>query len=205
MSRGYGIDQLYSKKFKELEFTGDWLDLVGKPEVSGSWFIWAPSGNGKTVFAAQLSKYISQFGRVAFNSLEEGISKSLRRAFQLAEITTDDKILPLDKEPISDLRIRLQKPKSPKFIIIDSLQYTGLTVKTYKQLINEFNKKIFIFISHADGKQPAGSVAKAIRYDANIKIWIEGYRATAQSRYGGDSNYIIWEKGAEKYWANHLN
>lgn len=205
MSRGYGIDQFYSKKFKELEFTGDWLKLIGKPEVSGAWIVWSSSGNGKTVFASQLAKYLSSFGRVAYNSLEEGVSKSLRGAFHIAGINKTHKIVLLDKEPIAALVLRLRKPKSPRFIVVDSLQYANLTLYSYKKLLDDFKDKIFIFISHADGKQPAGRLAKSIRYDSNVKIYIEGFKAVAQSRYGSEGEFIIWQKGAEEYWLNILN
>ena len=47
------------------------------------------------------------------------------------------------------------------------------------------NVDFFIFISQADkaGKDPAGSVAKHIRYDADIKIKVEGYKAFVTTRY----------------------
>lgn len=200
MKRALSIDNLYNQKFKTFDFKGEWLDMVGKPEIKGSWFIWGNSSNGKTVFAAKLAKYLSQFGRVLYNSIEEGASESLKKAFKIAGIAPGDKITPLDKEPIEELRERLKRHKSPNVIIIDSFQYTGLTKDTYKALINEFPTKLFVFISHAEGKQPAGRTAKTVRYDANVKIWIEGFKAIPQSRYGGGEPFIIWQKGAEIYW-----
>ncbi len=204
MNQGYGISQFYEKKIKTIGFTGDWLLLTGDIERKGSWLIWGASGNGKTVFAAKLAKYLSGFERVIYNSLEEGLSVSLRRAFKLAGVSAKDKITVLDKEPISELRERLRKPKSPNLVIVDSFQYSGLTAVSYKKLLAEFDKKLFVFISHADGKEPSGRSAKTVKFDANVKIWIEGYKAFAVSRYGGDKPYIIWDKGAEDYW-NKLN
>ncbi|MCF6184226.1 MAG: hypothetical protein L3J56_06310 [Bacteroidales bacterium] len=202
MKQGYGIEQFYGKKTKTLDFTDEWLALIGKPEVKGSWFIWGNSGNGKTIFSVKLAKYLSTFGRVLYNSLEEGLSASLKRAFKLAEVSGKDKITLLDKEPMNELAERLRKRKSPKFIIIDSFQYTGLNAMTYKQLTNEFSNKLFIFVSHADGKQPSGRTAKTVHYDANVKIWIDGFKAFSKSRYGGTEPLTIWEEGAKKYWVN---
>ncbi len=193
MSQGFGIDQFYNKNFKELEFEGDWKALLGNPELAGAWFIWGASGNGKTVFAAQLAKYLTKFSRVGYNSLEEGLSSSLRRAFQLANITAADKIVLYDKMPMEEMVERLSKRKSPNIIITDSIQYTALTKSSYKALLAQFPKKLFIFTSHAKGKLPAGSVADAVKFGANVKIWVEGYKATAQSRYGSESDYIIWD------------
>jgi predicted ATP-dependent serine protease len=200
MKRALSIENLYSQKFKTFEFDGEWLSLVGKPEISGSWLIWGNSSNGKTVFAAKLAKYMSNFGRVIYDSLEEGVSVSLKRAFEIAGIIDTDRIITLDKEPVSELLERLRKRKSPNIIIIDSFQYSGLTKESYKSILREFTNKLFIFISHAEGKQPSGRTARTVRYDAHVKIWIEGFKAIAKSRYGGDTPLVIWEKGAEIYW-----
>jgi hypothetical protein len=85
-------------------------------------------------------------------------------------------------------------------VIIDSLQYTGLTYSDYKSIRDEFRGKLFIFISHAEGREPRGNVGKSVKYDANVKIYVEGYKAMPQSRYGGNKELIVWEKGANEYW-----
>lgn len=195
-----GLDQFFNKKFMTIDFNKKWEGFIGLPERKGSWFIWGNSGNGKTAFAAQIAKYLSSFERVAYNSLEEGVSKSLREAFINAGINKHDKILLLDKEPIGELIKRLEKPKSPNIIIIDSLQFSWLTKTSYKSLVEQFPKKLFIFISHAEGKKPAGRTANSVHYDASVKIWIEGFRAHPKSRYGGGETYTIWETGSELYW-----
>ena len=106
----------------------------------------------------------------------------------------------LDKETITELGNRLAARKSPQVVIIDSLQYTGLTYTEYKLLRDKFRHKLFIFISHAEGKLPKGNVAKSVRYDANVKILVEGYKAFCESRYGGGEPFTIWAKGAQEYW-----
>ena len=199
--RAVSISQLLTTKFKALPFKGVWKDCIGDPELSGSWIIWGKSGNGKTRFVLQLCKYLTQFGKVAYNSLEEGVSLSMRKAF--IETDMEDvkrNIVLLDAEPISDLIERLKKRKSPDIIAIDTIQYTGMNYDAYRELRKLFPKKLFILISHAEGKEPAGRTAKAIRFDAFVKIWVEGYKAFPTSRYGGNTPYVIWQKGAEKYW-----
>jgi hypothetical protein len=105
----------------------------------------------------------------------------------------------LDKEPISDLRARLRRQRSPEAIVIDSIQYTGLTYSEYKKLRDEFPKKLFIFISHAEGKEPKGRVAGSVKYDAFVKIWVEGFKAYPMSRFGGGKEFVIWDKGAHDF------
>ena len=60
---------------------------------------------------------------------------------------------------------------------------------------------------HEDKGQPKGNMAKNIRYDADIKIRVEGYKAFATTRYEdsdkgeGGQDFTIWEQGAREYWA----
>lgn len=201
MSRAFSPNEVLSRRFKLAEFEGDWLSLVGKPELSGAWLIWGSSANGKTRFSLQLAKYMSKFGRVAYNSLEEGISESLKQAIKDSEFKGSNVIF-LDKETLPTLLERLAKHKSPRIVIIDSLQYTGMTYKDYKKLKEQFPSKLFIFISHASGKEPKGRTAESIRYDVSVKIRIEGFKAFADSRYLKIKSepYTIWHEGAEKYW-----
>ena len=199
--RAIPVKQLLNTKFRGLPFEGEWFLSFGEPELTGTWLIWGNSGNGKTRFALQLAKYLAGFCKVAYNSLEEGVSLSLRTAIEQVNFNgTGRNLILLDKEPIAELITRLEKPRSPEVIIIDSVQYTGLKYTEYKKLRNRFRRKLFILISHAEGKMPEGRVAKSIRFDAMVKIWIEGYRAWPVSRYGGGQPYTIWQEGAAKYY-----
>ena len=201
INRARTYSDLMRQKGSVLDFQGEWLRSIGRPEIMGSWLIWGNSTNGKTRFALQLCKYLATFCRVAYNSLEEGDSKSIREAIRdvgMAEVKNN--FLLLDQEPIDELKIRLRARKSPDVVFIDSWQYTGLNYSQYRVLRSEFKNKLFVLISHAEGKNPEGRTAKSIRYDSFVKIWIEGYRAFPASRYGGNEPYTIWDKGAEDYW-----
>ncbi|MRY91405.1 hypothetical protein GKD63_23440, partial [Parabacteroides distasonis] len=105
------------------------------------------------------------------------------------------------KEDIPTLKIRLRRHKSFNIVIIDSFQYTQMTYRDYIQLKEEFPDKLFVFISHARGKNPKGDAATSVMYDADLKIWVEGYVAFSKGRYQGSTGeYTIWEKGAYDYW-----
>lgn len=196
--------EILETNFHPAGFDGEMLEFMGDPELRGCWIVWGESTSGKTSFCLQLAKYLTQFGRVAYDSIEEGISLSLRRAIErTGMLECGNRFLVIDKEPIEDLEKRLQKQKSPDVIFIDSVQYTGLNKLTAKALVNQYPKKLFVFVSHAAGKLPDGRTANAIRYDAMVKIVIAGYQAKAQSRFGGqnDKVYTIWEEGARNYGA----
>jgi len=124
MARAISVNQLLTKRRKLMAFEGEWLDCIGMPELSGSWFIYGNSGNGKTTFVLQLCKYLSKFGRVAYNSMEEGDSESMRLAFMRTGMEAcKRRIVLLDNEPLNELMERLRKHKSQKIIVIDSIKY----------------------------------------------------------------------------------
>ncbi len=204
MRRAATSMQILNSRFEEIPFDGIWKELFGTPELSGCWLVWGESANGKTAFVLQLAKYLCTYARVAFDSIEEGISKSLRDAIEREEmIKAQGRFLILDKEPIADLEERLRRRKSPSVVIIDSIQYTGLNKLSAKELVDRHPSKLFIFTSHASGKYPEGRTANAIRYHSNVKIRVEGFRAFVQSRYGGDKEkyYEIYKEGASRYWS----
>jgi hypothetical protein len=202
LQRAISVDQLLKMKFKTFPFDGEYKDAVGTPAKDGSWIVWGQSANGKTRFVLALSKYLANFARIAYMTLEEGAKLSFQRAIQqnnMLEVAKNFTIL--ENESIEDLTIRLHKKKSADVIIIDSIQYWQVDYMRFKNLKEEFPNKLFIIISHADGKEPKGATAKAIRFDADVKIFIQGYRAFPDSRFGGGKPFTIWNEGADLYWS----
>jgi len=197
-NRAMSITQLENTNFNVMEFEGEWLDALGKPELTGTWLIFGPPKHGKTRFTLQLAKYLTQFGKVAYDSLEEGVSETMKQGIVATNFEARQKknIVILDKEPIDELTKRLRKKKSARIVFIDSLQYTGLTYQQYLRFKEEFPHKLFIFISHADGNLPSGQVARRVQFDSNIYIRVDAFKARPTGRYGGGKEYIIWEEGA---------
>lgn len=202
IKRAVSVDEILKKKFKELKLEGDWLKLLGVPESNGSWIIWGQSGNGKSRFCMMLAKCLAQYGKVAYNALEEGARKSIQKNVKDCQMTDVKKNFTiLNRESISDLKERLRKKQHPNFVFIDSLQYSGLTKQQYIKLKEEFPDILFIWVSHAEGRQPKGNTADFIKYDSDIKIRVEGYKAFSMSRLGGDNEpFVIWPEAASKYW-----
>ena len=182
-----------------LPFDGEWERFMGQPEDRGVWLIWGQSYNGKTRLVLMLTKYIAELGeKVAVVSLEEGDGASMRRAFREACMEAVNNRVSLWVEmDVEDIKRELRKQRSPKVVVIDSLQYLGINYKGYKQLKEEFPTKLFILVSHANEKnQPNGSTAEQVKYDAMVKIQVSQFRAKANSRYGGGEVLTIWEEGA---------
>lgn len=207
LRRVISIDEIMSKKYKDIPFEGAWRNLLGEPEISGAWIIWGQSFNGKTSFSMQLAKELTKYGKVLYNSLEEGARKSMKQSIERNHMQEVKRRFHIVQEDIETLKVRLRKRRSAEIIFIDSLQYSDLNKAEYKKLKAEFSDKLFILISHAEGKQPKGRFADFVRYDCDIKIHIEGYKAFCMSRLaasGSHNEYIIWHAGADEYWGTNL-
>lgn len=199
--RAISMHELFTKKYVVMDFKGEWLALMGKPQCTGAIIIWGQSSNGKTRFAIKFAKYLSNFEKVAYNSIEEGASATLKRAFSESGISIDEKKIHIwDMASLENVKKELSKRKSPNIIFIDSLQHWKISPEEYKSLVTEFRKKLFVFISHADGKDPAEKIGKEVRYDANVKIRVDRFIATVSTRCDGGNGqpYVIWEEKAKE-------
>lgn len=201
-----GVREVLSMKFETLAFEGDWYEAFGIPERRGVWFIWGNTGNGKTSFVMQLCKYLCRFGRVAYNSLEEGACLTMQntlKRFNMQEVNR--RFLLLDAEPLEQLSLRLKRQKSPDFVVIDSFQYTQMTYRQYIEFKEKHRDKMLIFISHATGRLPTGRSAKNVMFDASLKIYVEGYRAFSKGRFiGPRGHFDIWPEKSRLYWGDEI-
>ena len=113
----------------------------------------------------------------------------------------------LDREPMNELSERLLKRRSAGIVIVDSFQYSGLTYASYKAMKEKHCNKLLIFISHAEGVKPEGRAAKRVAYDADVKIFVQGFRAVCKGRFitKPGNYYTIWAEGAAQYWNNLKN
>lgn len=211
MKRAISNRNVMQATFEVAPFEGAWLRSIGRPELKGSWIIYGGSGCGKTTFVMMLCKYLTQFGRVAYDSIEQGLSLSLRRAWERVGMEeVGSSIILLDKETLAEVKQRLARRKSPRIIVIDSVHYwMGFTMRDYMSLRAKHPDVLFIFIAHEQRGEPKGSLARSIRYDAEVKIRVEGYKAFVTTRYEvsekgeGGADFIIWEQGAREYWMDY--
>lgn len=205
MARALSVYQVLASRPNCMAFDGEWQRAIGSPEMCGSWIIWGGSYNGKTTFAMQLAKYLTRFDRVLYNSLEEGSGRSIQIALQRAAmVEVGRRFTLLENFELEELAERLRQKKAPRIVVMDSLQYSGLDYKSYRNLKRDFPRVLWIWISHAEGRLPEGRLANKVRYDAMVKIRVDGYRAYINSRYNEadmQHNFMtIWEDGARKFW-----
>lgn len=203
--RAISPQRMKAKKVERIPLTADFKRLIGNPECRGSWFLMGDSGMGKTTFLMQLAKELAKHFKVDYNSLEEedrGSMQALMNECKMHECKRGSFML-LNGWPMEEVRQRLDKKRSARIVIFDSVQYLKLTIPEYKQLLADYENKLFIFNSHADGKKAVGALAKKIRFDADVKLYAEGYKVSSRSRMNRGKlpdEYVVWEEGARAYW-----
>lgn len=201
MAQRFTLKELMETEFEVYEFGEKLTAALGNPELGFNAIIWGLAGSGKTTFALLLCKELMNFGRVYYNSMEQGKSGSLQTACINAKLGEEfygkmKFVVHNFDEMLADI-----KKNHCKFIVIDSINYLGRQGMTYQQYkdLKEYcrkSKKSLILISHAAGKEPKGNYAKQIRYDVDIKIPCRNGVAYPDSRYIKRKSipYTIFEK-----------
>jgi DNA replication protein DnaC len=188
-----GLSEKFEKSFGEI---ADSFSCI----ISGE------SGNGKTSMVTDILKELQKLGEVLYLGLEEGHSKSFAKV--LARSGMDlDKVKVVPECDFGELCKILDRRFSPKIVVIDSIQYMGLTYSQYKQFKRKYingrrsaARKILIMLSHSKGKTIDGKAAFSIRHDCMIKIFVKGFIGFVISRFEAKQNYVIWEQGAKSCW-----
>ena len=196
------VNNLLKKRYKTLNLEGEWRAAIGEPQLTGTWVIYGAPKNGKTSLALKLAKYLSDYGRVLYNSVEEGTSMSIQQAVERAEMDCANGrgLFPARPMFFDELMSYLKKPKSPEIVFIDSIQFMDLRMPQYRKLKLQFPNKLFIYVSHVSGTTPEGLIAQRIWRDANVTFRVELFKAFPVSRFGGGEPVIISKEKELQYW-----
>lgn len=205
MVRTLSAKQVLTIKFDTIRLGGGWDECVGEIETTGIWFIWGNSGNGKTSAVVSLCKELSAFGKVLYNSREEGVSLTMQNTLRRYGMGELGSRFQLANMSLQELDEKISQQRSPKFVVLDSFQFMGLTYKDFRAFCEKHKNKMLIFVSRTRGRQPEGRAAISAMYDASCKIWVEGYKAFSKGRFVGTTGEMtIWDEGAKKYWSDSI-
>ena len=196
MPRVLGISQILNKEYKELPFEGDWKALIGVPSDPFTMLVFGHPKNGKTTLLMRFSKYLSQFGKVFYSSIEEGDTKTTKDVFireNMKDIEATGKFMLGDGFFFNDLVEYLKGSNRGRFIVIDSRDYMKLTAQQYIKLVTLFPRKSFIIVCWEQAGKPAGKFAKDIEYMVDTVVHVKDFKAKATGRFGV-GEYTIWNK-----------
>ena len=190
------------------DFADEWYAAFGRPVRRGTWFVWGNSGNGKTSFTMQLCKELANHGKVLYVSHEEGFNATMQRHIKRAGMMDVKNFYIIEGESLDELADRLDKPRSPDIVIIDSVQYLRCRFATFEEKLKKrFPRKLFVCISQAKKNNPKGALANDILFDADQKINVVGFAAYNLGRSFCDADdartdrYVIWEEGMKNFEA----
>ena len=139
-------DELIKMEFESLEFTGKFLELIGKPSKLFTGVIWGLPKGGKSNFAIRFADYLQEyFGNVVYVAAEEGESVTLQEKF--IEIK-GSKVMVLESRNKDEIKEYLGK-RDFNFVFIDSINNAGIDSEYLEVLKNENPNKSFISIVQA--------------------------------------------------------
>jgi len=199
MGNSLSAHAILSKKYKYFEIEGKWRESVGLLARPFSMLVFGRPKNGKTSFIMSLCKYLTSFGKVYYNSAEEGDSKTIQDSLILCKMDeVPSHLFTLgDRDTFDEMVVKLKYNRAV-FVVIDSIDYIYMTKLQYQNLRELFPNKSFIIISWEKNGKPKTQVAKDIEHMVGSIVHVKNFTAYVQGRYGGNEPYVIWDRGKKK-------
>ncbi|ENA1803049.1 ATP-binding protein, partial [Flavobacterium psychrophilum] len=177
-------------------------DAFKQPQDKGVWFVWGGSGSGKSTFVMMLCKEMALLKhKVFFNLLEEETDDTdfIERVDMLEMNDVEDCFLAKTYN-YDEMIIYLKRKNSAKVVVIDSATYFFESFEQYQNFKKMFRDKIIIITGHARGNNPKFELEDRIKFDAKMKIFVNGYLALCKGRTIGPNGgrFIIWQEGYDK-------
>ncbi len=196
--RAYSPKEVIARTYRKLPWEDPWRTAFGEVPDNELFFISGSSASGKSSFVMQLARELTNYGSILYCSYEEGISESFKQRLLRERMNErQGRFRVITEDTFEELEERLAKPKSAKFVIIDSFQESGFTYRQIMDLRERFPRKGIIVISQEHKGEPSGKPAGRLKYKAGVKIRVVGYKAFCQGRFTENSGsfYTIWEDG----------
>ncbi|OBX17750.1 ATP-binding protein [Bizionia algoritergicola] len=195
------VANIQNQNVSKLQWKGRWLEAFGRPQDKGVWFIWGVSGSGKSSFLMQLAKAMAELGYKTLLNLceEEPDDTDYIDRTELFTMNEVEDCFYTQNYTFKEMMIYLNKKNAPKVVIIDSIKDMTSSYDDYLDLKRLALKKqiILIITGQAEGKNPRTEFEKSIRYNAKMKIYVNGFLAQCQGRTIGENGgrFIVYQKG----------
>jgi len=200
--KSIGIKDLMERKYVPGVLPEIWMDHLGHTLTKKfQMTVTGDSSQGKTMYVMLLMKVIAEhLGRVSYNSVEQGFSKTLQNNVMLADLTSlAGKVQFHDHLSFDQMKEKLlNKHFRCNYWITDSQDFMEYTFKQYKEIKEMPKRKHLsqITICQSDGgPKPKSTDGKAIRFDADLKVHVKDFVAYNRGRFGETKPFIIWKEG----------
>lgn len=198
LKKAVGVSEFLRKKFVLLPLPEQWANHLGEVPERFTMGIFGFTANGKTDYAVKLAKMLTNVGNVLYNSMEQGISKSMQLCIDRNCMKEVNGKITFVSESYDELLIRLDKRKSARFIVLDSRDQMNMTAEQFYALEKRYPKKSFIILMYEKGAKPKGEHGNNILFRCDIKTRVRLFVAMTASRFGGGEDFTVWEHGARE-------
>lgn len=194
-------NKLMQMEFDSLTMDEGWENLIQDPAKNMKIAIWGKPKNGKTSGALQLASYLTKFGSVIYNFVDQGFNKSTKDLWIDSGLSEKPNATPSDITSSRDLEKEL-KTGNYTFCFIDMISDW---IRTEKMKPEEFKERFmrqfpnvsFILIFEVTkGGDFKGDQGWTHLVDAIMTV--EDFLIENRGRYGMGEK-IVWEEGFKKF------
>ena len=187
----YSTKAVLNAKFLKWNAQGDLKAILGDVEGKGfSVHVYGESSQGKSTLVARLLIALCEYGKVYFNNTESGFSSVIQKMAIQTGMTEDMPIYWGDNHSIVEM-IDICSKNRARIIALDSVQDAEMNYAQFKTMLKKFKNRVIVTIGWADGKNPKGEDAKAIKYKSDVKIRVHEGVAYVKGRFGSVAPYRI--------------
>ena len=194
-------NKLMDMEFESLEMDNGWEEFMQSPAKNLKIGISGKPKNGKTAGSLQLANYLTKFGNVLYNFVDQGFNKSTKDLWIMSGLSTNSNATPTDIRTLDELEKEIKTGKY-SFVFIDMINdYIDMEKITPQEFKNRFIVKypnvgyvlVFEVTKGGDfkGDQKWMHIVDAIAEVENFCMEIRG-------RYGM-GHHVIWEEGLKQF------
>lgn len=173
-------DEILQRHYDVIPFENEWYDLLGTPEYGFVMNIYGEKFAGKSTFALRLLKYLQNFGKCIYFSVEEGDKLTVQSKLRALNIRGLD----ISTEQLPQAILKMASKYD--FVLIDSLSSAKIDAQSLREArLKQKGKRTtsYIGILHVrtDGKLKGGTEFEhnpdiIIQVDKGHKLTIEKNR-----------------------------
>jgi hypothetical protein len=120
-------DEILQRHYDVIPFENEWYDLLGTPEYGFMMNIYGEKEAGKSTFALRLLKYLQNFGKCIYFSVEEGDKLTVQSKLRAVNIRGLD----ISTEQLPQAILKMASKYD--FVLIDSLSSAKIDAQTLRE------------------------------------------------------------------------
>jgi hypothetical protein len=175
------VQEARSAKFRPLELTGEWLQLIGKMCLPTHFLVYGLGGSGKTSFVLLFTQYLAKMGyKILYIAREQYNTPTFTDLLNRLNIEVGDNF-----KIVKDLNVL--NPADYDFVVLDSKDDMDIQLPHFKNLKSRYPDQSFIAISQ--GTKTGDFTGKGQwRNAVDVMVYAENgtiYTGQDKNRWGG--------------------